>query len=140
MRDINRIVIHCAATKPSMDIGAAEIRRWHVDGNGWRDIGYHFIIRRNGRLERGRPVPEAGAHVAGHNADSIGICLVGGLNEQGQPDANFTRAQWRELDSLVQALAAGYSITEVCGHRDLDSRKACPCFDVSAWRQGGADD
>ena len=53
-RDINTVVVHCAATKPSMDIGAKEIRRWHVDGNGWADIGYHYVIRRSGCIDSGR--------------------------------------------------------------------------------------
>jgi len=138
MRAINRIVIHCAYTKPSMAIGAADIRRWHVEENGWRDIGYHFVIRRDGTLEKGRPVEQAGAHVAGHNGDSLGVCLVGGMSEQGQPDCNFTRAQWQQLDSLVQSLAKAYGVSAVCGHCDLDNRKPCPCFDVKSWWQGGA--
>ena len=69
------IIIHCAATKPSMDIGYQEIRKWHVEDNGWDDVGYHFIIRRNGKYEKGRPEGYSGAHAPSHNSRSIGICL-----------------------------------------------------------------
>lgn len=133
MRDITRIIIHCSATPPGMNIGATEIRRWHVEGNGWNDIGYHFIIRRSGRIEHGRPLSEAGAHVAGHNGNSIGICMIGGLNEQGKAAVNFTRAQWSTLNTLVQELAATYAITDVRGHRDWNIGTECPCFDVQHW-------
>ncbi len=71
------IVIHCAATKPSMNIGAEEIKKWHVDERGWADIGYHFVLDRNGVVCPGRPVEKAGAHSKGHNKNSIGLCIVG---------------------------------------------------------------
>ena len=77
------IIIHCAATKKSMDIGYKEIREWHVDQNGWDDVGYHYIIRRNGKLEKGRPEEYSGAHAPSHNSRSIGICLVGGMAKDG---------------------------------------------------------
>lgn len=128
MRPIEAIVIHCADTPVGMDIGADTIREWHVNGNGWRDIGYHYVIRRDGTVEKGRPVHEPGAHVAGHNARSIGICLVG-----GKPGANFTRWQWAALEALVMDLTRQYPGVTVTGHRDHDSRKTCPTFDVAAW-------
>lgn len=134
-RPLNRIVIHCAATRPSMDIGKAEITKWHVT-RGWRTIGYHFVIRRNGDIEQGRPIVETGAHVENHNRDSIGICLVGGITEQGKPrpEANFTPDQWAALGGIVKILTKSYpTITTVLGHRDLDPMKACPCFDAGAW-------
>ena len=128
MRAINQIVIHCSDTPPGMDIGVEEIRRWHVDENGWADIGYHHVIRRSGQIEPGRPVDKAGAHAAGHNATSIGICLVGGKH-----GSNFTRQQMRTLDDLVQSLTALYPDAAVCGHNDLTSAKSCPQFNVRAW-------
>lgn len=105
MRTIDSIIIHCAYTPPGMDIGATEIRRWHVEERGWKDIGYHYVVRRDGDVEPGRDldgdgdvVEEVGAHAAGHNAHSIGICLVGGRAEDDQaPDCNFTPAQWSSL-------------------------------------------
>lgn len=121
-----------------MDIGAEEIREWHVGGNGWSDIGYHYIIRRNGALEAARPLGEAGAHAKGHNKNSIGICLVGGTDadDPGKAESNFTRAQYECLRGLVQNLCRLYSIgkEDIIGHRDLpDVSKSCPCFDVRSF-------
>ncbi len=93
MREINEIIVHCSATPESMDIGVKEIRDWHVNDNKWDDIGYHFVIRRDGTIECGRSIDKAGAHCKGHNAHSIGMCLVGG------EDADFA-AKMQEYDSL----------------------------------------
>jgi len=73
---IQKLIIHCADTPPNMDVGAEEIRRWHVEGNGWSDIGYHYVIRRCGLIETGRDESTPGAHVRGHNTGSIGVCMV----------------------------------------------------------------
>jgi N-acetylmuramoyl-L-alanine amidase len=93
MRLIDTIIGHCSFTPPKMDIGAAEIRGWHVDENGWLDIGYAYVIRRNGIIELGRDLDndgdvdeEIGAHARGFNAHSIGICVVGGMDEYGLSD------------------------------------------------------
>lgn len=128
MRPIERIVVHCADTPKGMDIGADEIRRWHVEDNGWRDIGYHWIVRRDGTVEAGRPEEEPGAHVAGHNSRTIGICLIG-----GKGGFNFTRQQLAALEAKVIDLAREYPQAQVCGHTDLDSSKPCPQFDAGAW-------
>ena len=104
MRKINWLVIHTAATRPSMDIGVKEIRQWHK-AKGWSDIGYHYVIRRDGRVEKGRPESRVGAHVAGYNRDSIGICLVGGVSENLVPENNYTEAQWKALEELLHKLA-----------------------------------
>lgn len=128
MRAIDKIVIHCADTPSTMDIGVKEIRQWHVKERGWKDIGYHYVIRRNGTVEFGRDLEVVGAHVAGHNTHSIGICLVG-----GKPKANFTLEQWASLAKLVEGLKFTYKNAEVLGHCDLDKNKTCPQFDVRAW-------
>ena len=133
MRNIKQIVIHCAATGPSADIGAKEIRAWHKK-QGWRDIGYHYIIRRNGEIEAGRPVEQSGAHVIGHNAASIGVCLVGGVNAKGRPENNYTKEQWSALKTHIIALARQFPKAEILGHRDFPGvKKDCPCFDVADW-------
>ena len=72
------IVVHCSATRPQMDIGANTIREWHIS-RGFNNVGYALVIRRNGLLEIGPDLDDVGAHVAGHNSKSIGLCLVGGL-------------------------------------------------------------
>jgi len=146
MREINDIVIHCSATKASMDIGAAEIRDWHINKNGWSDIGYHYVIRRSGLIELGRPIEQAGAHVKGHNYDSIGICLVGGLDENGKAQDNFTPQEFSSLYHLVKTLTKTFPFSSVSGHRDFSPdanhdgqitpdewMKECPCFEVKAW-------
>ena len=129
------IIIHCAATKASMDIGYKEIREWHVDQNGWDDVGYHFIIKRNGQYEKGRPEGYSGAHAPSHNSRSIGICLVGGMADDGGPENNFTLEQFLTLKDLVNMIMDKYSdITEVLGHCDVQENKPnCPGFNVKEW-------
>jgi len=132
-RKINKLVVHCSATPAKMDIGADVIRIWHTRDNGWKDIGYHFIIKRNGMVEDGRHLEQAGAHVAGHNADSIGICLIGGVNDKMQPEDNFTPEQYKTLADVVRLAKRQYKGIMIMGHRDLDAKKACPSFDVRGW-------
>ena len=129
MREVNQIIVHCSATKPSMDVGVRVIREWHVDGNGWSDIGYHYVIKRNGTIEDGRDESKSGAHAKGYNKHSIGICLVGGIDKDGKSDANFTLAQYMALLTLITAIKTRHNISSVIGHRDV-SDKDCPCFDV----------
>lgn len=138
MRDIKKIVIHCSYSRPTQDWGASHIRRIHVEENGWDDIGYHFVIRRDGVVEGGRPLEEEGAHAKGHNEDSIGICLIGGMSKDHQPDANFTSAQYTALATLITAMSAAFSLTrnDIYGHRDLAPDRECPCFDTYEFAGG----
>jgi N-acetyl-anhydromuramyl-L-alanine amidase AmpD len=113
-----------------MDIGADWIRRIHVQQNKWQDIGYHFVIRRNGAIENGRPVAEVGAHCNGHNTGTIGICMVGGMSETGRPENNLTKAQFETVQQLISSLAKQFpTIIKLSGHNDY-TNKACPCFNV----------
>lgn len=145
MREINAIVVHGAWTKAGVDVGAREIREWHLD-RGFSDIGYHYVIRRDGTQEEGRPIERSGAHVKGANLDTIGICLVGGRDDEGPHTAgldefakqevlwefNYTRAQMDSLVSLVDGLRDLYGKrVDVLGHRDYPGvTKRCPGFDV----------
>lgn len=140
------ITVHVSATPASQNIGVNEIRKMHVNPpNNWSDIGYHFVITRDGKLQVGRPLSRNGAHVGGHNKDNIGICLVGGVDEKGKAENNMTDIQFEVLRELISELAGRYAIKEenIKGHRDwfgdyngdgvIDSRdwlKECPCFDV----------
>lgn len=138
MRTIDLIVIHCADTYAHMDITAADVDRWHREDKdkGWSQIGYHWFIRRNGLVEPGRAEAIAGAHVAGHNANSIGICYAGGKGDNGQAEDNRTPAQKRSIEMLVCWLQKRFPGARVLGHHDLNPAKACPCFDVkSEFRQ-----
>jgi N-acetylmuramoyl-L-alanine amidase len=129
------IVIHCADTLASQDFSAADIRGWHINERRWADIGYHFVIRRDGSVEVGRPVWAVGAGVQGWNANSIHICLVGGRRKGGGEENNFTPAQWRSLRALVLTLRELDEGSErIVGHRDYPGvDKYCPSFDVAAW-------
>jgi|TARA_A100001201_G_scaffold113137_1_gene96908 N-acetyl-anhydromuramyl-L-alanine amidase AmpD len=128
------LVVHCSATKPSMDIGLREIKRWHVDDNGWRDVGYHYIIRRNGEVELGRSNRDTGAHAAGYNHKSISLCMVGGMAEDNSAENNFTAQQWTALLDLVKQIKVDYPEADVIGHNEI-SEKECPSFDVQQWKK-----
>ncbi|MFA0282369.1 N-acetylmuramoyl-L-alanine amidase [Vibrio sp. 10N.222.55.F12] len=127
------ITVHCSATPPQQDVGVAEIRRWHKK-KGWRDVGYHFVIRRNGDVQLGRPLSQTGAHVKGHNKGNIGVCLVGGCNAELQPEDNFTLAQRKALFGLMAALQEQFLISDenVKGHKDWGVNKACPVLALRA--------
>lgn len=129
------IVIHCSATPAAMDIGAKEIDRWHR-AKGWFKIGYHFVIRRDGSIEYGRELSEVGAHAYGVNDRSIGICMVGGVAEDGKTaQNNFTQAQWTALEKLASELEPQFPHAKLVGHRDVTPGRDCPCFDVAAWNK-----
>ena len=147
-RDINLIVVHCSATKPTIDIGAHEIRKWHMAKN-WSDIGYHNIIRRNGTLEHGRDLARSGAHAKGYNANSLGVCMVGGVDAYGKPENNFTGEQFATLRGYLDTMLEVFPGSKVLGHRDLsvdlnedgaitpdEWMKQCPCFDAKEWYYG----
>ena len=136
MREINKVVIHCSATKPSMDICAEEIRQWHKE-RGWNDIGYHDVIRRDGTLEKGRDISIAGAHAKGHNFSSIGVCLIGGVDGNGKGEDNFAIIQKQNLRVYLDFMALRFPDAEILGHRDIEGvKKDCPCFNVREWYYG----
>ena len=137
MREITEIIIHASATRPEWMAGnhiaaqIEEIRRWHK-GRGWRDIGYHYIISRDGIVGEGRPVEQTGTHVRGHNTGTIGICLIGGHGSarDDHPLEHFTLKQMRALWDLVADLRKQYpAIERVTGHNQY-ANKACPGFYV----------
>jgi N-acetylmuramoyl-L-alanine amidase len=134
-KNTNFLVVHCSATKPSQDIGVKEIREWHIKERKWTDIGYHYVIRRDGARELGRPTWAIGAHVEGANWQSLGICLVGGVDEAGQPANNFTPEQMTTLEQALTVLYQQYyGRAKVVGHHDFDGvKKACPSFDAKGW-------
>ena len=125
------IVIHCSATKPNMNIGAYEIDRWHRE-RGWLEIGYHFVIKRDGQIELGRPMEAVGAHAKGINSESISLCLIGGVDQKNKPQKNFTDKQWSSLDYSLNFLRNIYTEAKIIGHNEV-SDKACPSFNVRTW-------
>ncbi|MBQ3033599.1 MAG: N-acetylmuramoyl-L-alanine amidase [Deferribacterales bacterium] len=132
MREIKYIIIHCSATKKNHHITVKDIDLWHKQ-QGWQGCGYHYVIGRNGFIEKGRDENVAGAHCKGQNRVSIGVCLAGGIDENGNAEANFTETQFNALQDLVEQLLLRYPTAKVLGHRDFDKSKECPCFDVAKW-------
>ncbi|QGM80677.1 N-acetylmuramoyl-L-alanine amidase [Otariodibacter oris] len=162
---ILKIVVHCSATRNGKTLkrngatSAQAIDSWHKQrgfkrsvhavrnfNSHLKHIGYHFVIDIDGTVETGRQVGEIGAHVKGHNSNSVGICLVGGVTAEGKNHGQYTKAQWVALHTLIRNLEARYPKAKVYGHRDLspdlngDGKitknewvKDCPCFDVWDW-------
>lgn len=129
MRQINEIIIHCAATPEGRNFTVADIDKWHKL-RGWRGIGYHFVIYIDGSVHKGRPVEEVGAHCLNHNANSIGVCYIGGCTADGKrPKDTRTPAQKAALRRLVRELRKQYPQASVHGHCEF-ANKACPAFDV----------
>jgi len=129
MREIDKIIIHCSATKEGQEISAATIDEWHK-ARGWRSIGYHYVIGLDGMIEYGRPITETGAHVKNHNKGSIGICYIGGLDSVTKT-AKDTRTpeQIATLLELLRVLKKLHPNATIHGHNEF-SAKACPCFDA----------
>lgn len=143
MRHIDEIIVHCAATRPDWMQGAAtrkkvaEVRRWHVDENGWSDIGYHLLIDRDGTVFVGRPIERPGAHVRGHNTNSIAIMLFGGHGSSAADsfEQHYTPEQDKALREEIARLKAEYpTVSKVSGHNEYDN-KACPGFNVTRWHE-----
>lgn len=140
MRKIDEIIIHCTATHPgwwsSKTAGQkiAEIRKWHIHDRGWKDIGYHFLIDRDGKIGAGRPIENIGAHTVGKNSSTLGISLFGGYDSASTDifSDNFTAHQEESLRTMIKDLCAKFPINKVSGHNDY-AAKACPGFKVSSW-------
>ena len=129
MRIINEIIIHCSATSEGKDYTVEQIRQWHKQ-RGFSDIGYHYVIYRDGSIHSGRPIERIGAHCLKHNAHSIGVCYIGGVAKDGKtPKDTRTDAQKESLIKLIKELKVKYPKATVHGHREY-ANKACPCFDA----------
>lgn len=149
-RDIQFIVIHCSATPNNVPVSTDQIRQWHL-ARGFRGIGYHRVITLDGVTHETRGEDNIGAHAKGFNAQSIGVCMVGGTGGRDKlnPGA-YTLKQWHALAVLVTDLQQRYPGAKVCGHRDLspdlngngiiepfEHIKLCPSFEVSKWLENG---
>ena len=130
MRYITEILIHCSATPEGRDYTVDDIRKWHRQ-RGFNDIGYHYVIYRDGTIHKGREEEFVGAHCKGHNSRSIGICYIGGMTaDNHSPKDTRTDEQKASLLSLLGRLKAQYPGAVIRGHRDF-ANKACPCFDAT---------
>lgn len=129
-RTINEIIVHCSATVEGKDFTVADIRRWHLK-RCFSDIGYHYVIYRDGSVHEGRNINISGAHCKGHNTHSIGVCYIGGLDVQERPKDTRTAAQREALLKLIKELKRLYPAATVHGHNEY-ANKACPCFNAKA--------
>lgn len=129
MRKISKFIIHCTATKKEFDVTVEDLRKWHVEERGWKDIGYHFFIDLKGEVHECRPIEQTGAHTRGHNFDSIGIAYAGGLGSDSAWYDTRNKEQKVALEDLLCYLKIQYPQGKVYGHRDF-SEKMCPSFDA----------
>ena len=130
-RSINEIIVHCSATPDGKDYTVAEIRKWHL-ARGFSDIGYHYVVYRDGSVHNGRSVNLIGAHCTGHNSHSIGVCYIGGLDRNGKTAKDTrTTAQKSALVKLIRELKSLYPRATVHGHMEY-ANKACPCYDAKS--------
>lgn len=133
MRHIDEIIVHCTATSEGREVTVDELRHWHTDpkpkGRGWSDIGYHYLIHLDGKVSECRPIEITGAHVKGHNDNTIGVVYSGGVSANDVKIAKDTRtdAQKVALLKLLNKLIRKYSIVKISGHHDY-ANKACPSF------------
>lgn len=128
MRNINKIIVHCSATKEGKAFNVADITRWHKQ-RGFATIGYHWVVLLDGTIQQGRAEMTMGAHCKGHNANSIGICYIGGLDENGKSKDTRTPEQKKALLELLKRLKKDYPNATIHGHREF-ANKDCPCFDA----------
>lgn len=127
------IVVHCSASVPDIKTDAKVIDRWHRQ-RGFLMVGYHFVIKTDGIIEPGRDLDSIGAHVVNYNANSIGICMVGGVDKDQKAVNNFSKEQFASLKALLTTLHAKHPKAVIQGHRDFPKvAKDCPCFDVKPW-------
>ena len=131
MRKIDKLIIHCSATPEFKEFDVDDIRNWHVNGNKWSDVGYHFVIKIDGTIQIGRPINKIGSHVKGKNRSSIGICYIGGMNRD-MTDWIDTRTPGQKVSliALLKELKEKYTEAVVYGHNDFTDKKVCPCFDA----------
>ena len=129
MRTITLIIVHCSAVRPDQTSSVAQIDSWHRQRGFHLGVGYHYVIRRDGTIEPGRPEWMIGAHCVNHNAHSIGVCYEGGLDIRGQPDDTRTPEQKAAMRQLLEDLHRRYPRALIVGHRDLNPLKDCPCIE-----------
>ena len=129
-RTIKELIVHCSATPEGKDYSVDTIRQWHLQ-RGFSDIGYHYVIYRDGSIHIGRDESIIGAHCTGHNTNSIGVCYIGGCASDGRtPKDTRTTEQKQSLVKLLKELKTKYPKASIHGHRDFSS-KACPSFDAT---------
>lgn len=128
-RNITEIIVHCSATQEGKDYTVDNIRQWHL-ARGFNDIGYHYVIYRDGSIHTGRDESVIGAHCTGHNSNSIGVCYIGGVDKNNNPKDTRTKEQKIALLSILKELKIKYPKAKIHSHKDF-ANKACPSFDAT---------
>ena len=129
MRPLDKIILHCSATREGQHISVDTMRQWHLK-RGWKDIGYHYVIYIDGSVHKGRPIEQVGSHTIGQNTGSIGICYVGGVEKDGKtPKDTLNELQETAMVNLIKALREEYGDMTLHGHNEF-AAKACPSFKV----------
>ena len=131
MRRITLIIVHCSATREGRSLDFEACRTDHIRHRGFKDIGYHYYVTRDGTIHRGRQLEDIGAHCLNHNRYSIGLCYEGGLDARGDPCDTRTLAQKASLLALLRELKKQFPRAIIVGHHDLNPLKPCPCFDAA---------
>lgn len=142
-RNISLIVVHCTASRCTNNLTPEALDVMHKR-RGFTECGYHYYITRDGTIHHMRDITHIGAHVKGHNANSIGIAYEGGLDASGRPADTRTPAQKHSLEIILRFLRFSYPKAQICGHRDLSPDlndngtiepceyiKQCPCFNAT---------
>ena len=128
-RNIKELIVHCSATPEGKDYSVDTIRQWHLK-RGFSDIGYHYVIYRDGSIHIGRDESIIGAHCTGHNTNSIGVCYIGGCASDGKtPKDTRTLQQKESLLSLLKTLKVKYPNAKIYPHYKF-AAKACPSFNA----------
>ena len=131
MRYIDKLIVHCTATPQFKDFDVEDVRDWHVKGNGWSDVGYHWLVKLDGTVQEGRPMERIGSHVRGQNKSSIGIAYVGGMDkDMNEWIDTRTPEQKDAIFNLLMDLKFQFPDAVVYGHNDFTDKKVCPCFNA----------
>ena len=134
MRTITRIILHCSASVAGVNLSGNDIKCMHCNpvrlgGRGWRNPGYHYVVRLDGSLDQILDVTHVANGVKGYNQESVHICYVGGLDKKGKPSNTMTARQRGTIAELLTLLHDRFPQAKLYGHNDL-AAKACPCFKV----------
>ena len=128
MRQIDKIIFHCSASDNPKHDDVGVMRNWH-QARGWYDVGYHYFIKKDGTIQDGRPLSQVGAHTAGHNTGSVGVCFHG-LND-------FTKPQMKAIHKVITLIEdkVGKPL-QLASHRDFTNLKTCPNFVLDDFLKG----
>lgn len=125
MRKIDKVILHCSDSDIAAHDDIKVIKKWHL-ARKFKDVGYHYFIRKDGLIQKGRDILQVGAHCKGENSTSIGICLSGRYK--------FTDYQFIALERLIAALNIRLNNCFTIHPHNEFSDKSCPNFSVEEFK------